>query len=99
MPDHDAHPIVRNGEMSRFELLEAPGQAHLNYHLTGQRLTLVHTEVADELAGRGIASELLRTALEFGEHQGLEIVPVCPFTSGWLERHPTRAAALDLGSP
>lgn len=73
MSERDARSIVRNDEMSLFELREAPEQAHLNYHLAGRRLTLVHTEVADELAGRGVASNLLRTALEFGEHQELTI--------------------------
>jgi len=58
------------------------------YHDHGNRRTFVHTETVDGFQGKGLASELVRTALEDARDRGLEINPVCPFVRGWLARHP-----------
>lgn len=99
MADRDAPGIIHNQQTSRFELVNAPERAHLNYYLEDRRLTLVHTEVADEFEGQGIGSTLVRAALIYADEHDLAIVPVCPFVTGWLERHPDRAAQLDILEP
>jgi len=97
--DRDAPGIIRNQQASRFELVDAPERAHLNYHFADRRLTLVHTEAADEFEGQGIGSTLVRTALTYADEHDLAVVPVCPFVTGWLERHPDRAAQLAILEP
>jgi len=58
------------------------------YHDHGSRRTFTHTETQDGFEGQGLASQLVRVALEDAKERGLEINPVCPFVRGWLDRHP-----------
>lgn len=46
-----------------------------------------HTEVKDELSGHGLASRLVREALDQTIAEGYRIVPVCSYVQRWLERH------------
>lgn len=88
--------IVRNEPRGRFELGGAPDKGYLAFQQGDGRLTLVHTEVADDLEGEGVGSALVRAALDHAETEGLTVVPQCGFVAGWLERHPDRAAELDV---
>lgn len=99
MADQAQPEVVRNDRTQRFEIADAPEDAHLAYRRSGDRLVLVHTEVADELEGRGVGSALVREALTHAEEEGLTVVPECAFVASWLERHPERAAELDVVSP
>lgn len=91
--------VTDNQAASRFEL-RADGQlAELQYRRHGKRLVLVHTEVPDELGGRGIGGRLVASAVGRAEQEGLTVVPLCPFAHRWLTRHPETAAraAIDWG--
>jgi uncharacterized protein len=84
--------VIDNAAESRFELRQDGRLAELVYHLRGNRLVLVHTEVPDELEGRGIGGRLVTAAIDRAAREGLTLVPLCPFARGWLERHPEAAA-------
>lgn len=61
----------------------------------GQHL-LVHTEVAEDVGGMGVASSLVRQVLDTIRDEGGRIVPRCPFVRGFLDRHPEyRALVVD----
>lgn len=97
---HDRSPeITRNEQAGRFELAADPDAGRLEFRRDDRGLVLVHTEVADRLEGEGVASALVREALDHAEAEGLAVVPECEFVAGWLERHPDRAAELDVVSP
>ena len=85
-----------NTNEHRFELTEDGHLAQLVYRLQGDRLHLVHTEVPDELGGRGLGGVLVRAALDRAEADGLTIVPDCPFARSWLEKHPDDAARVTI---
>lgn len=98
MSDRARPEIVRDDERGRFELAEAPDTTYLDFRRSEGRLMLVHTEVADDLEGQGVGSALVRSALDHAEAEGLTIVPQCGFVAGWLDRHPDRAAELDIAT-
>ena len=81
---------------SRFLYTEDGHEAELVYRVEGDRLILVHTGVPDELGGRGIASQLVRAAVERAKASGETIVPWCPYTRSWIEKHPEEVAGLTL---
>ena len=56
-------------------------------HRRGRRHLLVHTEVDDDVSGRGVASTLVRRSLDDVRDRGDVVVPICPFVAGWIERH------------
>lgn len=80
--------VIDNVAEERFELTEDGHLAELVYHVHGDRLTLIHTEVPDELGGRGLGGVLVRAALERARRDQLTVVPRCEFARGWLEKHP-----------
>jgi predicted GNAT family acetyltransferase len=79
--------VIDNVAEERFELTEDGHLAELVYHVHGDRLTLIHTEVPDELGGRGLGGVLVRAALARATRDHLTIVPSCPFARSWLEKH------------
>ena len=83
----DAVPVTDNQAASRFEISEGGYLAELRYHRSGKRLSLIHTEVPEELEGRGIGGRLVIAAVDRAAREGLTIVPYCPFARSWLERH------------
>ena len=96
MTADDRPQIVRDDDASRFVLADAPDAAHLDYELSEGRITMLHTEVAGDLEGQGVGSALVREALDYAEQAQLTVVPRCRFVAGWLDRHPQRAAELDV---
>lgn len=46
-----------------------------------------HTEVGEEFGGHGLASTLVREALDDSIAAGWAIVPVCPYVKKWLGSH------------
>ena len=77
-----------NTALNRFEL-EVDGQLAVAYYrMAPGVITFVHTEVPQALSGRGVATKLIRGALEMVRAQGLEVVPQCPFVSAFMGKHP-----------
>lgn len=95
----DDKRVLRNEETGRFEFARAPETAYLDYEQADGRLRLVHTEVGGELEGQGVGSALVREALAHAETERLTVVPECGFVAEWLQRHPERAAELDVAEP
>ncbi len=58
------------------------------YQDKGGQRTFTHTETQDGFAGKGLASQLVKAALDDAKSRALEVNPVCPFVRGWLDRHP-----------
>ena len=70
------------------ELDAEGGTAFAYYGLDGNVITFRHTETPPQLQGRGVASQLIRGALEQVRAQGLKVVARCPFVAGYMARHP-----------
>jgi uncharacterized protein len=80
--------VRNNTALDRFEL-EVDGQVAVAYYrMTPGVITFVHTEVPQALSGRGVATKLIRGALELVRAQGLKVVPQCPFVSAFMGKHP-----------
>lgn len=52
----------------------------------GERI-FYHTEVDEAYGGRGLATILVREALEASRKDDLVIVPVCPLVKGFLDKN------------
>jgi uncharacterized protein len=81
--------VVRNNEeRHRFELDVEGGTAFANYVTTPAAVVITHTETPRALRGRGIASDLVRGALELIRDDGRKVRAGCSFVADYLERHP-----------
>jgi predicted GNAT family acetyltransferase len=96
---NESQQVTDNPAESRFELWVDGRLAELPYRRNGKRLVLIHTEVPEELEGRGLGGALVTAAVDHAAREGMTLVPLCPFARGWLERHPDVAAraAIDWG--
>ena len=93
-------PVVEDERSaSRFKLEIDGHVAELVYGRKGDHLTLVHTEVPEALAGRGLGGALVRAAIDVAEANGLTVVPQCEFARGWLESHPDVASRVNVEWP
>ena len=80
--------ILNNETESRFESDVDGKLSFIEYKLAPHRITLVHTEVPQELAGRGIAQELAKTALDHARQNKLHVVALCSYIAAYIKRHP-----------
>jgi len=77
-----------NKSRQRFELDVAGAMAFANYRLAPGTMIITHTETPAALRGRGIASELVKGALELIRADGLKVVAGCGFVVDYLQKHP-----------
>jgi predicted GNAT family acetyltransferase len=81
--------IRHEPEARRFVADLDRGQAVLEYAPGPDgALDYRHTFVPDALRGQGIASRLVRFALDYALAARVRVVPSCPFVAAFLDRHP-----------
>jgi uncharacterized protein len=82
-------PAVRNNSAEQRYELEVDGvTAFVTYRRDGSIVSLNHTEVPPELAGRGVGSQLAQGTLDQVRSEGLKVVPKCSFIVGYIAKHP-----------
>jgi len=84
----DNTAVRDNAALSRFELDDGDVTVVLNYRRTGNTISFDHTETPVAARGRGLASRLVRGALQAARTQGLKVVPRCGFVRDYLAKHP-----------
>src|SRR5215471_3801119 len=90
--------VVRDNKAnSRFELDVEGGVAFANYRLTPQAVIITHTETPRALRGRGIASELVKGALDLIRADGHKVIAGCGFVVDYLRKHPEEADRVAWG--
>ncbi len=62
---------------------------------TPAKMIIEHTEVDDALAGKGVAKELLATAVDYARKQNMKIIPLCPFARAMFDKTPAYADVLE----
>ena len=81
-------PFVHNAAAKRFEVTVDGKAAFSKYLLVGEKFIVEHTEVPVELENKGLASRIVRTALDYARAQNYRVMPLCPFTAAFIHRHP-----------
>ncbi|HWE63493.1 MAG TPA: GNAT family N-acetyltransferase [Chloroflexota bacterium] len=92
MNDNREDVVVANNEAEhRYEARVDGELAVIIYQLLGDRIVFIHTEVPEDLEGRGIAGTMARVALDDARARGLAVIPRCPFVAAYIRRHPEYA--------
>jgi uncharacterized protein len=81
---------IRNDEqVGRYELLVGDELAgYLSYRAAGEHVMISSTVVQPQYRGRGLASELVRKALDDVRSRGGSVTTTCWYVREWLDRHP-----------
>ena len=85
--DPDSMDVIKNDARSRFEIHIGDQIAILQYREAPGHIDLIHTEVPDELGGRGVAGKLASFALDYARAHGLRVKPTCPYVAAYIARH------------
>lgn len=82
-----ANAVRDNAAHSRFELDVDGHIAFSEYARDGDTIVFKHTEVPEQLAGRGVGSQLVCGALDLVRADGRKVVARCPFVAGYIGKH------------
>ena len=85
---HEEIALTDNKEQHSFELWVEGKRSFIDYKRKGDTLYLLHTEVPQELEGKGIAAALVEKTLRHLEEHQLKLVPLCVYVQSYLKRHP-----------
>lgn len=88
--------VVHNEAEQRFEILLDDGAtAFADYRLMDGKVMFPHTVVPRQHEGKGIASRLAKTSLDWAREQRLAVLPICSFYLSYMGRHPETHDLLD----
>jgi predicted GNAT family acetyltransferase len=76
---------TNNDELSRFEVY-ADGQlaGHASYRIRNGRMSMLRTWTHPDFQRRGLASAVVRAALEWARSSDLKVMPYCGFVSWYI---------------
>jgi predicted GNAT family acetyltransferase len=81
--------VQHEPDLQRFVASVDGEEAYVVYEPRGDKSwVMTHTYTPEALRGRGIAGDVVRTALETARRQGRSIVPRCWYVEGFIQRHP-----------
>ncbi|HEY9495446.1 MAG TPA: GNAT family N-acetyltransferase [Intrasporangium sp.] len=86
--DPDTQTVTQNRERGRFEIAVDGKRVGLARYVEddGRRI-FFHTEVDEAFSGEGLASVLVRQALDATREEGLRVIAVCPYVAAYVKRH------------
>lgn len=79
--------IKVNETTNQFELDTPQGLALIAYELENNTMSILHTEVPEEMEGKGIGSDLAKFALDYAREKHLKVKVYCQFVKVYLKRH------------
>ena len=89
-PTAQPEPVVADApDRHRFEIHVGGDLAGFTvYRAQGGRYAFTHTEIDPRFSGGGLASILVRDALDEMRRRGVAVLPYCPFVRRYISRHP-----------
>ncbi|URD69874.1 MULTISPECIES: GNAT family N-acetyltransferase [Leptospira] len=80
--------VVHSELEFRFYTSLSGHESYLLYKEEGDIWNLVSTYVPSELRGKGLAADLVRTALDKARSLNKKIIPSCSYVVAFLNKHP-----------
>jgi predicted GNAT family acetyltransferase len=81
--------VTNNLAESRYEVSLGTGLAGFAaYRMSDESIVFTHTEIDPAFEGQGLAGALARAALDDVRARGLHAVPICPYFTTYIRRHP-----------
>ena len=84
--------VTDNADLERYEITADGAVAGFTaYRRRPGLIAFTHTEIDPAFEGRGLGGRLVGAALDDARAHGLLVLPFCPFTNGYIQRHPEYA--------
>ncbi len=95
MPTANLPVDVRHDlDARRFVAIVDGVEAELDYERSPGVIRITHTGVPPAIGGRGVAAELMHTALEYARAEKMKVTPSCSYAATYFKRHPQYADLL-----
>lgn len=81
---------IQNDTANHRFFAELPGgnKALLEYNMPQpDTIEFTHTFVSESYRKRGVATELVKQALEYAQDEGYRVIPTCPFVANYIDQH------------
>ena len=62
--------------------------AYVSFHISGPKLTAIHTDVPDSWSGQGVGAKLVGAMVEYVREHTLKIIPLCPYVLALFKKNP-----------
>jgi predicted GNAT family acetyltransferase len=80
--------VQHNKEDQEFTADIPGGEAELAYSLPEKNvIDFQHTYVSENLRGKGVAEELVKTGLEYARDNKFKVIATCQFVASYVRRH------------
>lgn len=80
-------------DYGHFYIMDGEEQiAEMEISISGNDLTIYHTEVLPKAEGKGLAKKLLATMVDHARKNELKVIPLCPYVHAQFKRHPEEYA-------
>lgn len=85
----EEYTLIDNAEKNQYEFQIGKLTPRIEYIKTSDgEVYFMRTIVPFGLQGKGIGSQLTKKALIDIQKQGLRLIPMCPFTATYIQKHP-----------
>ena len=85
--------LRKNTERHRYEAVQHHQVlGYAVYRDVGGAVELPHTVVEPAYGGQGVASAIVRFALDDIQASGQRVIPACEFVAAYIQRHPQYAS-------
>jgi uncharacterized protein len=90
--------VTDNADLERYEITADGALAGFTaYRRRPGLIAFTHTEIDPAFEGRGLGGRLVHAALDEARAQQLLVLPFCPFTNAYIQRHPEYADLVPAG--
>ncbi len=96
-PDPGTQQVIHDEGAARYEVIvDGSRGGYAEYELHGDVMTFTHTLTDPAMRGRGLASIVVRKALDDARAAGRTVVPKCWYVAQFIDQHPEYADLLAL---
>lgn len=83
-----AADVTDNQELERFEIhVDGELAGFAPYQTKRGIIAFMHTEILPGFQGRGLAGQLIGSALDAAAAADMDVLPFCPFVLSHIEKH------------
>lgn len=80
--------VQHNKEDQEFTVDIAGSEGELAYSLPEENvMDFQHTYVSENLRGKGVAEELVKTGLDYARDNHMKVIATCQFVASYVRRH------------
>lgn len=84
--------VTHDAAAGRYDIaLDGRNIGHASYRPAGDAVRIVHTEIARQYEGRGLAGVLAKSMLDDLRKRQIAVIPVCSYIVTYIRRHPEYA--------